>query len=77
MQKASHSYARQSIKKNIFKVIPGWNRRVNAKHNIARVKFLGSIHHGRARGTVYHEEMVRSRSDFKKALQECKAHEQR
>ena len=40
LHSATRDYTQAKIKSNKFKVIPGWNRCVKAKHNIAREKFL-------------------------------------
>ena len=76
VQKCSKNYVRGSIKKNKYKVIPGWNRCVKVLHQTAREKFLAWVKHGKGRGTVQHEEMLESRKEFKKALKDCKANEQ-
>lgn len=40
VQKSSQNYAQQSIRKNKYKVVLGWNKRVKAKHSVAREKYL-------------------------------------
>ena len=75
IQSSSEKYLKRSIKKNKFKVIPGWNRCVKKKHRIARDKYLNWINQGRLRGTSFHQEMLSTRHKFKEALNECKNNE--
>ena len=73
VKESTQKYVQHSIRKDKFKIIPGWSRKVKEKHNIARKKFVEWLRNGKVRGTVQHEEMLESRSVFKKALKECKA----
>lgn len=75
IQSASQKYLRSSVKKNKFKVIPGWNRCVKQKHCVAREKFLRWVKCGKIRGSIQYQEMLTSRSEFKQALNECKINE--
>ena len=63
------------IKKNKFKVIPGWNRRVKYYHNHARSKYLVWLSMGKIRNGIENDEMGGSRTAFKNALNACNVNE--
>ena len=75
IQLGSEGYSKNRRKRDKFKVIPGWNRRVRSFYADARVKYLEWIHSGRNRDTLQYERMVTSRKVFKKALNDCKKDE--
>ena len=72
---ASQVYRKRYIRKNKYKVIPGWNRRVKNLHSIAREHYLKWLNTGRIRDTVEFHMMSDSRKVFKKALNDCKQNE--
>ena len=65
-------FSKTVIKKNYFKVIPGWNRRVKYYHNHARSKYLVWLSMGKIRNGIEFDEMRDSRTAFKNALNACK-----
>ena len=69
------SFKKSRKKKNKFKIIPGWNRRVKDLHRSARFYYLEWISHGKRRDTMEHINMKNSRSAFKQALNLCKSNE--
>ena len=71
----SRQFARQKRKKNKFKVIPGWNRRVKFLHKRARENYLRWLERDRQRGTHEFVCMSDSKREFKKALNQCKLNE--
>jgi endonuclease/exonuclease/phosphatase family metal-dependent hydrolase len=58
-----------------FKQVPGWNDHVKSHFLVARDKFLVWKNNGKIRSGKYYDEMVESRSIFKKALKYCKNNE--
>lgn len=75
IQIGAEEFKRSVVKENSFKVIPGWNRRVKSLYLEARNKYLDWRGDGRSLGTAKHENMIKSRREFKKALNHCKANE--
>ena len=72
---ASFQFRKEKIKKNKYKVIPGWNRRVKEFHRIARAHYLEWIELGRPRDTIEFNQMTESKGVFKKVLNDCKLNE--
>lgn len=72
---STETYKQKCIETDKFKVIPGWNREVKSFHNIARTTFLKWVATGKNRNTQEFADMVQSRSNFKKALKQCKQNE--
>jgi hypothetical protein len=60
---------------NRFKAVPGWSERVKSFHNIAREKYLIWNREGRMRLGLTYDRMKESRSNFKKALKDCRRNE--
>ena len=58
-----------------FKIIPGWNDNVKHIHAEARKHFFMWMRHGKPQSGIYMDNMKLSRSNFKRALNECKANE--
>lgn len=58
-----------------FKIVPGWNEYVKGKHLIARDKLKTWVQRGKPLDGNIYAEMKSSRSDFRKALQQCKNNE--
>ena len=73
---ASQRHARAKRKKNKYRVIPGWNRRVKSVHKLARDNYLKWLENGRERNTNEFNLMKNSRREFKQALNECIMNEQ-
>ena len=64
------------LKKNKnFKIVPGWNDEVKEVHADARKKFLKWKENGKPLNGSLYDEMLSSRSLFKKTLQKCKDNE--
>ena len=63
------------INEGKFKVVPGWNEYVKKFHEIARKRFLIWKENGRPRDGKIYDDMKLSRSDFKTALNNCKAND--
>ena len=72
---ASSQFQTSELKKNKFKVIPGWNRMVKDLHDIAREQFIAWLEAGRPREGPLFMLMKETRSRFKAALNECKNNE--
>ena len=72
-----NNFARDVIKKDKFKVIPGWNRSIKHLHAYARFRYLEWLRIGKARDCTEFELMKESRTAFKTALNNCKANEKR
>lgn len=72
---ASRLFHKRKIRKNKFKVVPGWNRNVKHLHNLAREHYLKWLVMGRRRNTLEFHLMNESRKVFKKALNDCKRNE--
>ena len=68
-------FSKTVIKRNKFKVIPGWNCRVKYYHNHARSKYLVWLNMGKIRNGIEFDEMRDSRTAFKNALNACKVNE--
>ena len=75
VRSGSYDYVQERRKKDKFKIIPGWNRRVKAFHAAARKDYLKWVEYGRDRESPQHEIMVNSKKIFKKALNNCKIDE--
>ena len=75
VSEASQIYRKKYIRRNKYKVIPGWNRRVKQFHSVAREHYLKWLNTGRDRNTVEFHMMNESRKQFKKALNDCKQNE--
>ena len=69
---ATKDFSKNCIKKDKFRVIPGWTRRVKELHKTARQNFLSWVREGRPLNTIEHQNMLSSRKSFKKALNETK-----
>ena len=69
---ASLNYQKRRIKKNKFKVIPGWNRNVKSYYETARTYYLEWLRNDKSRNHVSFENMKASRSEFKRKLKLCK-----
>lgn len=72
---ATEQFNKDCVKKDKFRVIPGWNRRVKQLHKTARECFLSWVRTGRQLNTTEHENMLSSRKVFKKALNDAKINE--
>ena len=59
-----------------FKIIPGWNEQVKNFHIIARKHFLLWKEKGKPKFGKVYEDMRTSRTDFRNALNSCKANDQ-
>ena len=75
VEESSSRFKQRFVKKNKFKVIPGWNRSVKLLHQRARCSFLKWVSNGKPLGTNEHEIMIETRRQFKKALKDCKQNE--
>ena len=75
IETGSQQYVKNIKKKDKFKIIPGWNRRVKSLHNIAREDYLKWLECGKDKETPQYERMVNSKKNFKKALNDCKLNE--
>ena len=64
-------------KKNKFKIIPGWNRRVKQYHANARSAYLAWINTGKKKVGNEFALMQETRRLFKQALNDCKVNELR
>lgn len=73
--RSSEQFKKRSIRKDKFKVIPGWNRNVKSLHTRARLDYLEWIGVGRPMDTSVHHFMLNSRKEFKTALNNCKLNE--
>ena len=71
----SREFEKSILKLNKFKVIPGWNRNVKNFHKAARECYLKWLTGGKQVNTVDHDDMLRTRQDFKNALSSCKMNE--
>ena len=63
------------VKKNNFRIIPGWNDEVKEVHAISREKFLLWKNQGKPLQGIFLDDMKSSRTVFKSALQRCKDNE--
>ena len=75
IRESAENFKRKTIRKDKFKVIPGWNRNVKHLYRVAREQYLLWMTAGRILGTHLHENMKRSRNIFKTALRNCKLNE--
>ena len=75
IRESAERFKRKAIRKDKFKVIPGWNRHVKYLHTIAREHYLEWVVVGRFLNTPHHERMKSSRKAFKAALKSCKINE--
>ena len=74
--KSSQNYIKRNIKKNKYKVIPGWNRHVKDIYKDSKEHYKRWILNGRLRYGLYFEIMKQTKSRFKEALNKCKSNEQ-
>ena len=65
-------FKKKTVKKDKFKVVPGWNRNVKYLHSVARQFYLEWVTLERPLNTVVHDRMLKSRKEFKAALRNCK-----
>ena len=65
---SSSDFLRSKIKKDKFKIVPGWNRNVRDKYNLFRDKFFIWLQQGKPRDNIVFDDMKIARSDFKRAL---------
>ena len=72
---SSNKFQKKRIKKNKYKVIPGWNRRVKSLHKSAREHYLAWMNNGKDRTGIHFERMTTSRKVFKEELHKCKQNE--
>ena len=75
IRESAERFKRKTIRKDKFKIIPGWNRNVKSLYSIARNHYLEWIATGRMLNTPLHENMKSSRKRFKAALRNCKLNE--
>ena len=75
VSQGSYDYSRNFIKKNKFKVIPGWNRNVKAAHTDARNSYIMWLSSGKFREGPLYENMKEFRSEFKALLNLCRKNE--
>lgn len=71
----SQQYSKNCVKKDKFRVIPGWNRRVKQLHKTAREAFLSWVRTGKQINTTHHHNMLTTRKLFKNALNDAKINE--
>ena len=71
----SRTYVKERKKKDKFKVIPGWNRRVKSLYAVARENYLRWVEEGRGRNSLKYAMMIHSKKMFKDALNDCKKNE--
>ena len=69
---ASSNYQKRRIKKNKFKVIPGWNRNVKSFYETARTYYLEWLQNDKSKNHISYENMKTSREEFKRKLRQCK-----
>ena len=69
---ASVEYRRKKVKKNKFRVIPGWNRNIKAFYENARFHYFNWLNNGKPRDHYSFDTMKISRSEFKQKLKYCK-----
>ena len=69
---SSKKFEKCRIKKDKFKVIPGWNRRVKSLHRSAREHYLAWLSNGKDRSGILYDRMNESRKKFKMELKKCK-----
>ena len=69
---SSKKFMKTKIRKNKYKVIPGWNRRVKSLHVSAREHYLVWLLNGKMRSGIYFDNMCASRKLFKEELHRCK-----
>ena len=72
---ASESFSNQYIRRDKYKVIPGWNRNVKNLHKLFREKYLCWVRSQKELHTTEHENMLSSRKSFKRALDMTKSNE--
>ena len=68
-------FKRKTIRRDKFKIIPGWNRNVKSLYSIARDRYLEWVAAGRLLNTPKNENMKSSRKIFKATLRNCKVNE--
>ena len=72
VEQSSVSFIKKKVKKNKYKVIPGWSRNVKKFYSIARNNYLIWLQHGKPRDGSYYNSMCSSRKIFKSKLKKCK-----
>ena len=75
IRESAERFKRRTIRKDRFKIIPGWNRNVKSLYSLARDCYLEWVAAGRLLNTPQHENMKSSRKIFKAALKNCKLNE--
>ena len=69
---SSFQFRKKRIKKDKFKVIPGWNRRIKDLHTLARKHYLELVRLGKPRDHLSFDYMKIHRAQFKQELKACK-----
>ena len=69
---SSLNYVKKRIKKDKYKVIPGWNRTVRFFYNKSRDDYFVWLGHGKPNEGPYFNNMSNSKKCFKQKLKECK-----
>ena len=72
---ASSRFSKKFVKRNKYKVIPGWNRNVKDLYAYFRQNFLSWVRLGKPLNAIEHENMKASRKRFKDALNLTKLNE--
>ena len=72
---SSNKFLKRRVKKDKYKVIPGWNRRVKSLHKSAREHYLTWLRNGKARTGIDFDRMNESRKNFKLELKNCRKNE--
>ena len=70
-----HSFFKLKVSNNKHKIIPGWNINVKQLYSVSRSKYLLWLYNGKPRNGILFDDMKSSRSEFKKALKDCKLNE--
>ena len=65
---SSSNFSKSKIKKDKFKIVPGWNRNVKDKYKVFREKFVTWLQQGKPRNNYLFDNMKIARSDFKRSL---------
>ena len=72
---ASDKYYKKSIKRDKYKVVPGWNRCVKKAYHDYRICFKDWVAYGRPRDVDVFYQMKNNQKIFKNKLKECKLNE--
>ena len=75
IRESAERFKRKTIRKDKFKIIPGWKRNVKSLYSIARDCYLEWVAVERLLNTPQHENRKSSRKIFKAALRNCKLNE--